>query len=89
MIEQKKLSLKVDRKASGKESDTAKEIAGQPKLWKEVFDLVISRKKSIEDFLLPILEIKDLRIILTGAGSSAFIGESVRGIVQSETETYY
>jgi tagatose-6-phosphate ketose/aldose isomerase len=64
---------------------TASEIAGQPKLWKEVFKQVLEKKDSLEKFLAPILLFKDVRIILTGAGSSAFIGESVKGILQAET----
>lgn len=65
--------------------DTAREIAGQPALWREVFNMILERKKDIEDFLAPLLAQKNLRIILTGAGSSAFIGESTRGILQTET----
>lgn len=65
---------------------TAREIAGQPALWLEVFNMVLEKKQDLEAFLLPLLELKDLRIILTGAGSSAFIGESVQGIVQAETQ---
>ncbi|MEO6290083.1 MAG: SIS domain-containing protein [Ginsengibacter sp.] len=64
---------------------TAKEIAGQPKLWKDVFKQVLEQKESLEEFLAPILSLKNIRIILTGAGSSAFIGESVQGILQAET----
>jgi tagatose-6-phosphate ketose/aldose isomerase len=65
---------------------TASEIQGQPVLWKEVYDLILSEKKCISKFLLPLLENSDLRIILTGAGSSAFIGEAAQGIVQSNTK---
>lgn len=65
---------------------TASEIAGQPKLWKEVYKLVLEKKKGLEEFLSPILILKDVRIILTGAGSSAFVGECVQGIMQAETQ---
>src|ERR1700712_2811153 len=65
---------------------TSKEIAGQPKLWEDVLDSVLEKKQGLQKFLRPILNIKDLRIILTGAGSSAFIGESVQGIFQAETQ---
>jgi len=65
---------------------TAVEIEGQPVLWKEVYDLILSEKKAIRKFLLPLLENTDLRIILTGAGSSAFIGEAAQGIVQANTK---
>jgi tagatose-6-phosphate ketose/aldose isomerase len=65
---------------------TALEIAGQPELWQQVYDLVVEKKESLEKFLLPVMQEKNLRIILTGAGSSAFIGESVQGIFQAETK---
>jgi tagatose-6-phosphate ketose/aldose isomerase len=65
---------------------TAIEIEGQPALWKEVYDLVHSQRNSIRDFLLPLLANSDQRIILTGAGSSAFIGETAQGIIQSNTK---
>jgi tagatose-6-phosphate ketose/aldose isomerase len=51
------------------------EINGQPHLWKATFDLIVANKTQISDFLRDILKIKNLQIILTGAGSSAFIGE--------------
>ena len=34
---------------------TAQEIAGQPKLWKDVFNPVLEKKDSLEEFLTPIL----------------------------------
>lgn len=66
--------------------NTASEIEGQPVLWQEVFDLILSEKNAIRNFLNPLFENSDLRIILTGAGSSAFIGEAVQGIMQVNTE---
>jgi tagatose-6-phosphate ketose/aldose isomerase len=72
-------------KGDRKEFDTEKEIAGQPQLWNEVLDLVLSNKEALEAFIGPVLRTPGLRIILTGAGSSAFIGEAAAGIVQQET----
>lgn len=56
-------------------SHTANEIASQPKLWKDTYEAITSQKKQISQFLSNIFEIKELQIILTGAGTSAFIGE--------------
>ncbi|MCM4157030.1 SIS domain-containing protein [Gramella sp. AN32] len=64
---------------------TQKEIQGQPLLWKSVFDLLISKQQDITKFLSPILEIPDLQIVLSGAGSSAFIGDASQGLVQQAT----
>jgi tagatose-6-phosphate ketose/aldose isomerase len=65
--------------------DTATEIAGQPVLWREVYDLVLLKSNSLDSFLRPVFAISNLRVILTGAGSSAFVGEAAQGIFQSET----
>jgi len=85
MSQHKDLNLTKDYSSNTGAKYTAREIAGQPKLWKEVYKLVIEKKKSLQEFLSPILVLKDVRIILTGAGSSAFIGKSVQGILQAET----
>ncbi|TCS81826.1 SIS domain-containing protein [Tepidibacillus fermentans] len=56
---------------------TAKEIRQQPRLWKETLDIVKRNKDSIDSFLNHILKKDKIRIIFTGAGTSAFVGESV------------
>jgi tagatose-6-phosphate ketose/aldose isomerase len=65
---------------------TALEIEGQPLLWQEIYDLILSQQKDLLNFILPLLSTADLRIILTGAGSSAFIGEAAQGLVQANTK---
>ncbi len=54
---------------------TAREIAQQPASWRRTHDLLRQQTALIAGFLTPLLARPDLRIILTGAGSSAFIGE--------------
>jgi len=54
---------------------TAREIAQQPEVWRSVHALVQSRRAALDAFLQPLLARPDLRIVLTGAGSSAFIGQ--------------
>ena len=56
-------------------SHMAKEIASQPKLWKETYESILAKKDSIAAFLDEVYKINNLQIILKGAGSSAFIGE--------------
>ena len=65
---------------------TEKEIYSQPSVWKTVFNKLVAEDKQIKTFLSPILEKEDLQIILTGAGSSAFIGETVHGLIQDLTK---
>lgn len=59
---------------------TRKEIEGQPDLWVETAEQTINDKR-IQDFLKPLYKKKKLNVVLTGAGSSSFIGETV--------ETYF
>lgn len=61
---------------------TAREIAGQPDLWLKIWRLLKQESGEIEQFLSPILEDDSLNIILTGAGTSAFIGEVLCGFLQ-------
>ena len=65
---------------------TENEIYAQPSVWDKVFDNLVSEDQQIKSFLSEILEKEDLQIILTGAGSSAFIGEAVQGIIQELTQ---
>ena len=53
---------------------TAREIAQQPASWLRTEELLRQHAAPIDGFLAPLLAKPDLRIILTGAGSSAFIG---------------
>ena len=56
---------------------TAKEIQQQPLVWEKALTNLIDNKEAIDAFLQPILAIKNLRIIFTGAGTSAFVGTSI------------
>jgi tagatose-6-phosphate ketose/aldose isomerase len=54
---------------------TAREIAQQPTVWQQVAALVDTRREKLERFLAPLLADRALRIVLTGAGTSAYIGD--------------
>lgn len=54
---------------------TAREIAQQPDVWRETARAVRSRGGELGDFLGPLLGRPELRIVLTGAGTSAFAGD--------------
>jgi len=57
-------------------AETAREIAQQPRVWGLTAELLAAAPaQAISASLRTLLQRKDLRIILTGAGSSAFIGE--------------
>lgn len=63
---------------------TAQEIEHQPRLWRRLANDLESQSNSINAFLSPLLSRSDLRIILTGAGTSAFIGDTAMPFVQSK-----
>jgi tagatose-6-phosphate ketose/aldose isomerase len=58
---------------------TESEIWGQPGLWQNIYKQSCLEKKSLVNFLNSALANQNLNIILTGAGSSAFIGLSLVG----------
>jgi tagatose-6-phosphate ketose/aldose isomerase len=60
---------------------TAREIAQQAKTLVATREVVDRRAAEIAAFLGPVLARRDLRVVLTGAGSSAFIGESLAPVL--------
>lgn len=56
------------------ETATGAEIAQQPDVWRAVAALVSDRSDEVRHFLDPLLARPGLRIVLTGAGTSAFVG---------------
>lgn len=62
---------------------TAREIAQQPQMLRETQALLMARRAEIEAFLAPLLAQPNLRVILTGAGTSAFIGECLAPVLST------
>ncbi len=56
---------------------TAREIAQQPVMWAETAQSIEGNRSVIEAWLKPILGKNSLRIILTGAGTSAYVGKAL------------
>lgn len=56
-------------------SATYTEITSQPRIWRELAGLLDAGAAANAAFLAPLLARPDLRIVLTGAGTSAFVGE--------------
>jgi tagatose-6-phosphate ketose/aldose isomerase len=65
--------------------DTAMEISGQPGLWQKTYDLIKKQENEIKIFIRKLLEKDHPQIILTGAGSSAFIGDVLEGPFQKNS----
>jgi tagatose-6-phosphate ketose/aldose isomerase len=70
------LNLSTDNLKDQNADWTAREISQQPKCWKQVYSSV-AENKALEQWLTPILGITGLRIIFAGAGTSAYIGDSL------------
>lgn len=56
---------------------TASEIQQQPTTWLETLGMVEKERVAIDRFIIPLLMKGNLRIILTGAGTSAFAGRAL------------
>jgi tagatose-6-phosphate ketose/aldose isomerase len=72
-------------RADGADCWTRREIAQQPETLRQTQALLAESRGEIERFLAPLLETPDLRIVLTGAGTSAFIGECLAPWLARET----
>ncbi len=57
---------------------TAMEISGQPALWDMTWKIT-AQQNDLSAYIKRVYEHKELEIILTGAGTSAFIGEALAG----------
>ena len=55
---------------------TAKEINQQPKLWLETVNMLKNKRNEIEAYIKRKKLVKGVRIILTGAGTSAYVGDT-------------
>jgi tagatose-6-phosphate ketose/aldose isomerase len=64
---------------------TAREISQQPAVWPKIESLLSSGAGALRAFLRPLLDRADVRIILTGAGTSAFIGECLAPALKRST----
>ena len=74
-VTSKLLGLEISRLEDCSGLNTAKEIIQQPDTWRESVKNLIKNKIEIKSFIGSFLSKKEFRIILTGAGTSAFAGE--------------
>ena len=64
---------------------TEEEIRQQPASWIRSLNNIDNLRASIDNFLAPLLRKRELRIVLTGAGTSAFIGDIISPWLASHT----
>ncbi|WP_036827644.1 SIS domain-containing protein, partial [Photobacterium sanctipauli] len=65
---------------------TAKEIEQQPNCWLKTNAILTECDAAIREFLAPVLAQPDLRIIMTGAGTSAFAGRALAPLLSEKIE---
>jgi tagatose-6-phosphate ketose/aldose isomerase len=57
---------------------TQKEITQQPQLWKKTYEYMLGEKDNIQSFFQAMTDRHEtVKVILTGAGTSAFLGECI------------
>ena len=57
--------------------NTASEICQQPEAWRDTLIILKKRQPEIESFIKPLMLKKHLQIIFTGAGTSAYVGDTI------------
>jgi Predicted phosphosugar isomerases len=66
--------------------NTAREICQQPEAWLETLELLQQQQGEIKAFVEPLLKKQDLRIIFTGAGTSAYAGDIIAPYLREKTQ---
>lgn len=64
--------------------ETSREILQQPEVWRKTCQLIKIRRDSVKEFLKDRLD-QNTRIIFTGAGTSGYIGDTIKGFVEACT----
>jgi tagatose-6-phosphate ketose/aldose isomerase len=64
---------------------TAREISQQPAIWPQIELLIAKDAAASRAFLGPLMQRSNLRILLTGAGTSSFVGECVAPALAAKT----
>lgn len=65
---------------------TAREISQQPHVWAKIETGMGREAGTVQSFLRPLLARRELRIVLTGAGTSAFVGECLAPPLKRATQ---
>lgn len=66
--------------------DTATEINHQPVAWQQTLQIIEQKQEELLSFLKPILDLDNAQVILTGAGTSAFVGRTIKPFLAKFTK---
>jgi len=64
---------------------TSLEISSQPELWQQTWQSFLNQQSALKSFLSNVYNQDNLNVILTGAGTSAFIGDALQGPFQKHS----
>lgn len=79
------LCQKITPAAAATGTWTEEEIRHQPRAWIRSLTNIDALRSALNNFLEPLLRKENLQIILTGAGTSAFIGDIIAPWLASHT----
>lgn len=65
---------------------TSKEIKQQPLLWKETIDIYNREKENITAFFTKLRGLGRIRVIFTGAGTSAYVGDTLLPYLRNKVD---
>ena len=66
-------------------ANTSEEIARQPSLWAMLGETLQERKNDATEFMEGLGDLSRIRVVFTGAGSSAFIGDALSVLIAKNT----
>lgn len=80
------MSETLDISATATPTWTEEEIRQQPSTWLKALSHLERHRREVDDFLQPVLNSDNVKIILTGAGTSAFIGDIIAPWLARQTK---
>ncbi|WP_226035935.1 SIS domain-containing protein [Aquibacillus saliphilus] len=81
-------NISAEELENSKAVNTANEIYQQPGVWKEMLESLFNNKASIQEFIDSIYKKHDrVRVVLTGAGTSAFVGDTLVPELQKQNQS--
>lgn len=83
---EKLLGIDTDDLKSRESFATAREITQQPRVWREAAAAVAATREKIDAWLQPKLGLPHLQVLFCGAGTSAFIGDSVAAWINGHSK---
>lgn len=73
---------RIDQRTLEGAKYTVQEIAQQPRLWRETVNLISKRRIELQKFMEVNVFEKNSRLIFTGAGTSAYVGDMVSPLLR-------